>query len=80
MRMRVQSLASLSGLSMQHCYDLWYRSHMWLRSCLAVAVCAAVALIQLLSWELPYATYAALKRKEKKKKQRNLGEEIKMGQ
>ena len=40
---------------------------MWLRSCLAVAVCAAVALIQLLSWELPYATYAALKSKEKKK-------------
>ena len=36
--MRVQSLASLSGLRIQHCCELWYRSQMQLRSHIAVAV------------------------------------------
>ena len=38
MRMRVQSLALLSGLRIQHCCELWCRSQMWLRSGIAVAV------------------------------------------
>ena len=38
MKMRVQSLPSLSGLEIQHCCELWYRSKMWLRSRVAVAV------------------------------------------
>ena len=38
MRMGVQSMASLSGLRIWHCHELWYRSQMWLRSCVAVAM------------------------------------------
>ena len=38
MRLRVQSLASLSGLRIWHCHELWCRLQMWLRSCVAVAV------------------------------------------
>ena len=37
-RMQVQSLASLSGLRLQHCPELWCRSQVWLRSGIAVAV------------------------------------------
>ena len=36
MRMRVQSLALLSGLRIWHCCELWYRSQMWLRSGITV--------------------------------------------
>ena len=35
---KVQSLASLSGLSIWHCSELWCRSKAWLRSWVAVAV------------------------------------------
>ena len=67
---QVRSLALLSGLRIWHCWKLcvgqrhsldptllwlWYRL-------------ASVALIQLLTWELPYATGVALKRPKKKKK------------
>ena len=38
MSMWVPSLASLSGLRIQHCYELWCRSKAWLRPCVAVAV------------------------------------------
>ena len=38
MRMQVRSLASLSGLRIQCCSELWYRSQMWLRSGIAVAL------------------------------------------
>ena len=38
MRTWVQSLASLSGLRLWHCHELWYRSQMQLGSCVAVAV------------------------------------------
>ena len=37
MRFRVQSLASLSGLRIRCCRDLWYRSQMGLGSGVAVA-------------------------------------------
>ena len=38
MRFQVRSLASLSGLKIQHCRELWCGSQMWLGSCIAVAV------------------------------------------
>ena len=38
MRPQVQSLASLSGLRIQRCRELWCRSQMWLGSGVAVAV------------------------------------------
>ena len=38
MRLRVRSLASLSGLRLQHCHELWYRLQTQLRSSVAVAV------------------------------------------
>jgi len=37
-RMRVPSLASLRGLRIQRCHELWCKSQMWLRSRVAVAV------------------------------------------
>ena len=41
MRMRVQSLASLSGLGIWCCHELWFSSQMRLGSCIAVAVAQA---------------------------------------
>ena len=41
MRLRVQSLASLSGLRIRHCRELWHRSQMRLGSDVAVAVVEA---------------------------------------
>ena len=38
MKTQVQSLASLSGLRVQHCCDLWCSLQTWLRSGIAVAV------------------------------------------
>ena len=38
MRLWVLSLASLSGLRIRHCRELWCRSQMWLRSLVAVAL------------------------------------------
>ena len=52
--MRVRSLASLSGLRIQHFLELRCRS-------------AAAALIGPLAWELAYATGVALKKKENNK-------------
>ena len=66
MRIQVQSLASLSGLRIQHCCELW--SWTWLRSGIAVAVLVAAVPIQPLAWELPYAAGADLERKQKFKK------------
>ena len=63
MRMRVQSLASLIGLSLavscgvgSRCGSDLLLLWLWHRA-------AAVALIQPLAWELPYAAGAALKSK-----------------
>ena len=41
MRIWVWSLAPRSGLRIQHCHELWYRSQMQLRSAVAVAVAQA---------------------------------------
>ena len=38
MRLQVQFLTSLSGLRIQCCHELWYKSQMQLRSCIAVAL------------------------------------------
>ena len=69
MGLQVGSLASLSGLRIQHCHELWCKScrrgldpvlfWLWCRL-------AAIALIRPLAWEPPYAVGAALKTKKKK--------------
>ena len=41
MSWRVRSLASLSGLRIRHCHELWGRSQTWLGSGVAVAVAQA---------------------------------------
>ena len=38
MRLQVQSLASLSGLRIWRCHELWYGLQTWLASGVAVAV------------------------------------------
>ena len=43
LRLRVQFLASFSGLGIHCCHELWYRSQMQLRCGIAVAVAVAVA-------------------------------------
>ena len=69
MRIRVQFLASLSGLRIWRCCKLWHRLQMWLRyGVLRLWQKPAVAaLIRLPPWELPYATGAAIKKKKKKR-------------
>ena len=61
MRLQVPSLASLSGLRIQHCCELWCRP-------------VAVAPIRPLAWEPPYAASTALKRQKIKKKRKSVGE------
>ena len=72
-RLWVRSLASLSGLRIWHCPELWVgRRHgldpellwLWHRP-------SAAALIQLLAWEPPYATGVALKSKNKQTDKNN---------
>ena len=63
MRMQVQSLASLSGLGIQHCWQPWYRSQTQLRSQVAVAVVQASSCSSNSTHSLgPYAMGTALKR------------------
>ena len=64
MRLWVQSLASLSGLKIWHCHELWCRSQTRLGSGIAVAV----ALIRPIAWEPPYAAGAALEKDKREKK------------
>ena len=70
MRMQVRSLASLSGLRIWDCCELWWRLQMPLRSHVAVPVASAeaTALIRPLAWEPPYAVGAAPKGQKTKKK------------
>ena len=65
MRMQVLSLTLLSGLKIQHCYELGCRLQMWLNLVLLWLWCrpAAATLIWPLAWELPYAVGAAFKKK-----------------
>ena len=64
MRMRVQSLAPLSGLRIQHCRELWCRLQMWLGSGIAVASAEASSYSSDLtpSLEISYAAPVALKK------------------
>ena len=71
MRFRVGSLASLSGLRIRCCPDLWYRLQTQLRSRVALWLWCrleAVALIRPLAWGPSYATGVALEKTKKKKK------------
>ena len=67
MRMQVRSLASLSGLRIEHCHKPWCRS--WMRFGPALLWLwrrqVAAAPIRPLVWELPHAEGTALKRKKK---------------
>ena len=71
-KMRVGSLALLSGLRIQRCHELWCRSQISLGSHVDVAMVspAATAPIQSLDWELPYAKGKALKRQKIKIKEK----------
>ena len=66
MRMKVQSLASLSRLRIQHCHELWSTLQTQLGSGIAVVWrgSEATAPIRPLAWEPPYATGAALERQK----------------
>ena len=63
---QVQSLASLSGLSIQCCHKLWctFQMQLW------CGVAMAVALIWLLPWELPHTECSPKKTSEKEKGQK----------
>ena len=41
MQLQIKSLASVSGLRIWHCHELWCRVQTWLRSCVALAVAKA---------------------------------------
>ena len=67
MRTRVQSMALLSGLRIQRCSELWCGCRHSLDPSLQRPWrrLATIAPIRALAWELPYATGAALKSKNK---------------
>ena len=71
--MQVRSLASLSGLRMRRCHELWCRLPTQLRSSIAVAVAQvggySSASIRSLAWEPPYATGAAVEKTKRRKKE-----------
>ena len=70
MRFRVRSLATLSGLRIRCCHELWCRSLMRLGSGAAVVLCRLVATAPTgpLAWEPPLAMGAALEKTGKKKR------------
>ena len=73
MRLQVQSLATISGLRIQHCRELWCSHRRGSDSALLWLWCrpAARAPIGALAWELPHAVTAALKRQKAKKKKKS---------
>ena len=70
MRTQVQTLASLSGLRIWHCHELWCRSKMRLGSLVLWLWrgLAAAAPIGPLAWEPPYAASVTLEKTDQKKK------------
>ena len=72
-RLRVRSLALLSGLRIRRWGELWCRSQTQLRSRTAVAT----ALIRPLAWEPPYAMGAALEKVKRPPKKRKKKRKIK---
>ena len=73
MRMRVWSLASLTGLRIQRCCEPWCRSQMQLGSCVAVAVVVAGSYSSSWTPSLGTSMYlnVALKRQKDQKKKEN---------
>ena len=67
MRMQVRSLASLSGLRIRCCRELWCR---WQTQLGSGVGWAAMAPIRPLAWEHPCAASVALKRQKDKKKKK----------
>ena len=69
-RLRVLSLASLSGLRIWECHELRCRSQTRLGSVLLWLWCrlAATAPIRPLAWEPPYASGEALEKAKRQKK------------
>ena len=79
MRLWVRSLASLSGLRMQRCHELWCRSQMLLRSGVAVALVWAGSNSSdwtPMDWGPPHAMGAALKRQKDQKKRKKKKKKI----
>ena len=70
MRMWVWSLASLTGLRIPCCHELWCRSQMWLESCVAVAAAKASSCSSSLTPRLGTSTHCELGPKRTKKKKR----------
>ena len=70
MRTQVRSPASLSGLRIWHCPELWSGSQTWFDPALLWLWYrpAAIAPIQPLAWEPPHAVDVALEKTKKKKK------------
>ena len=66
MRFQAQSLASLSGLRIWHCCELWCRSQTQLKSPVAVAQAGSCSSDQTPSLESPYAASGTLKSEKKK--------------
>ena len=64
MKLWVRSLASLSGLRIPHCCDLWCRLQLWLGSGMAVAVAGSCSSDLTPSLGTPYAAGASLKSKK----------------
>ena len=75
MRMWDLSLASLSGVRIRLCHELWCRLQMWMQSHIALALALAVAIatapIRPLAWELTYASGAAPQKAKKQKQKMN---------
>ena len=76
MGLRVRFMASLSGLRIQCCCELWCSSQTWLRSCLLWQWwrLAAGSWIRPLAWEPPHAVGATLGKAKKKKNTIDWGE------
>ena len=74
LRLRVRSLAWLSGLRIQRCRELWCVSQMQLRSALLWLWCRPAATVQIipLPWEPPYAVGGGPKKQKIKIKIRKI--------
>ena len=66
------SLASLSGLRIQHGRELWCTSQIWLRSSVAVAVAVAVASSCSSNWTPSLGTSICLRCSPKKRKKKKV--------
>ena len=69
MRMRVQFIASLIGLGIRLCSDLWYRLQMWLESGVAVPVAGSCSSDSIPSLGISMCHTCSLKKQKKSKKE-----------